>query len=504
MVPNLAKFSNLIRSKLSDLSDLATFPPQFILLSSSVGVGLGLLLLGSTSPMQAVGGLLSCLGILLIWRSHSSAFRDRLTGLPNRTLFMRRLERSVRQTNQRKQNGFAVLFLDLDRFKSMNKKFGSKRGDRLLVKIASRLKTSIGSHDFLARVGGNEFAILLSEVQSEEQASWDAHHLQVQLNLPFEIDTQEICLTTSIGIALSSAGYVWSDDLLRDAQTAMYHAKSLGRARYALFQPSMRVQAVTLLQIETDLRRAVERQELRLHYQPLVSLQTGKIVGFEALARWQHPKHGLIAPAEFIPIAEDSGLITSVGYWAMLQACYQLRIWQQRFLTDPPLMVSVNLSSRQFAQPNLINQVECVLAETGLDAQSLKLEITESMVMEDIEAAIATLEQIKALNVRLGIDDFGTGYSSLSHLYRFPADTLKVDQSFISRIGLDEENNEIVRAIVTLAHNLGMTVIAEGIETQEQLAMLRSLNCEYGQGYFFSEPLNHEAAATLFAAAPRW
>jgi len=470
-------------------------------MGSAVGLGL---LLWRIPLAQIVTVLVVSGGMLLTWRSLDSIFRDRLTRLPNRTLFMRRLECSVRQTNQYKQNEFAVLFLDLDRFKSINKKLGSKNGDRLLVKVAQRLKTDIGGSNFLARVGGNEFAILLRDVQFADQASWAAHHLQVQLNLPFEIDAHEICLTASIGIALSSAGYVWSDDLLRDAQTAMYHAKSLGRARYALFQPSMRVQAVTLLQIETDLRRAIERQELRLHYQPLVSLKTGKIAGFEALARWQHPKHGLIAPAEFIPIAEDSGLIISVGYWAMLQACHQLRIWQRQFPTDPPLMISVNLSSRQFAQPNLINQVECVLAETGLEAQTLKLEITESMVMDDIEAAIATLEQIKALNVRLGIDDFGTGYSSLSHLYRFPADTLKVDQAFVSRIGLDEENNEIVRAIVTLAHNLGMTVIAEGIETQEQLALLRSLNCEYGQGYFFSEPLSHEAAESLIAASPRW
>jgi diguanylate cyclase (GGDEF)-like protein len=503
VVSNLSGFPNLIRSKLSSLSGVTAFPLQPVLISSSVGIGLVLLLLKGILLTQAVG-LIVIGGMLLAWRSHNSAFHDRLTGLPNRALFMRRLEYSVRQTNQYKQDGFAVLFLDLDRFKSINKKLGSKNGDRLLVKIAHRLKTCITCQDLLARVGGNEFAILLRDVQSTDQASWAAHHLQVQLNLPFEIDTHEVCLTTSIGIALSSTGYVWSDDLLRDAQTAMYHAKSLGRARYALFQPSMRVQAVTLLQIETDLRRAVERQELHLHYQPLVSLQTGKITGFEALARWQHPKHGLISPAEFIPIAEDSGLITSVGYWAMLQACQQLRTWQQQFPADPPMMISVNLSSRQFAQPNLINQVECVLAETGLDAQTLKLEITESMVMEDIEAAIATLGQIKALNVQLGIDDFGTGYSSLSHLYRFPADTLKVDQSFVSRIGLDEENNEIIRAIVMLAHNLGMTVIAEGIETEEQLAMLRSLNCEYGQGYLFSEPLTHEAAATLIATSPCW
>lgn len=503
MVSNLSGFPNLIRSKLSNLGRVTASPLQSALLGGSAGIGFVLLLLQGIPLIQIVG-LIVAGGILLTWRSHHSAFRDRLTGLANRALFMRQLECSVRQTNQHKQAGFAVLFLDLDRFKSINKRLGSKNGDRLLVKIAHRLKTCIGCHDLLARVGGNEFAILLRDVQSVEQANWAAHHLQAQLNLSFDIDAHEVSLTTSIGIALSSAGYVWSDDLLRDAQTAMYHAKSLGRARYALFQPSMRVQAVTLLQIETDLRRAVERQELRLHYQPLVSLKTGKITGFEALARWQHPKHGLISPAEFIPIAEDSGLITTVGYWAMLQACRQLRIWQQQFPADPAMMISVNLSSRQFAQPNLINQVECVLAETGLDAQTLKLEITESMVMEDIEAAIATLEQIKALNVRLGIDDFGTGYSSLSHLYRFPADTLKVDQSFVSRIGLDEENNEIVRAIVTLAHNLGMTVIAEGIETEEQLAMLRSLNCEYGQGYLFSEPLSHEAAATLIATSPRW
>ncbi|PSB14150.1 diguanylate cyclase, partial [filamentous cyanobacterium Phorm 46] len=320
---------------------------------------------------------------------------------------------------------------------------------------------------------------------------------------------REVFVTASIGIAVGGEPTAPSreqpEHLLRDAHTAMYRAKALGTGRYQVFNASMHDLALERLQLETDLRMAVKRREFLLHYQPFVSLTSGKIIGFEALVRWQHPQRGLISPVKFIPVAEETGAIVPLGEWVLEEACRQLRLWEGMFDFDRPLIMSVNLSGKQFAQPDLVDRIQAILGATGLNAESLKLEITESVVMDDVESAIAVLKQMKALNVKLGIDDFGTGYSSLSYLSRFPTDTLKVDKSFVGLMELGEgENVAIVRTIVALAHALGMDVIAEGVETAAQLARLRAIGCEYGQGYFFAKPLPSDEATALMASEPQW
>jgi len=443
----------------------------------------------SALPLISILVLVAC---ILLGRSLYLALYDRLTGLPNRTLFLQQLEFALQADEP-----VAVLLLDIDDFKTINESLGTAAGDRLLLTLARRLQPFTPST--IARVGGNELAVLCNH--SQEAAVQLANQLQAAALLPFPLAGQERHITVSIGIAFSDCS-AWADDLLKEAQLAVYHAKSLGRARSVVFQPSLRVPPVALRQLETDLRSAIERQELRLHYQALVSLQTGGIAGFEALVRWQHPQHGLLAPAEFIPLAEDNGLIAAVGEWTLIEACQQLRIWQQQFPQEPPLLVSVNLSSKQLNQANLPAQIEQILQQTGIAASTLKLELTESIAIQ--EEAIAVLKEIKALEVRIGIDDFGTGYSSLSYLYQFPSDTLKIDQSFVRRLGSDSGIDAIVHSIIALAHTLGLTVVAEGIETAGQLAILRRLHCEYGQGYFLSKPLAPDAAAALLATSPRW
>lgn len=438
------------------------------------------------------------------------AFHDKLTGLSNRALFMDRLGHLVELTKRRQDYLFAVLFLDLDRFKVVNDSLGHTIGDRLLVEIARKLQTCLRPGDTVARLGGDEFTILVENIKDVSDATRLANQIQNELTLPFNLNGQKVFTTTSIGIALSTTGYHQPEDLLRDADIAMYRAKALGRARHEVFDMTMHTRAVALLQLETDLRQAVNRQEFLLHYQPIVSLSTGRITGFEALVRWQHPARGLISPAEFIPMAEETGLIFSLGWWVLREACRQMRAWQDSSLEEPrandqgQLTMSVNLSSKQFTQPHLAQAIHQILEETGLDGGCLRLEITESAVMENAESAIATLLQLKKLGVQLYIDDFGTGYSSLSYLHRFPIDTLKIDRSFVGRMSSDSENSEIVRTIVTLAHNLGLDVVAEGVETHEQLAQLRTLQCEYGQGYFFSRPLDVAAVETLMAAKLQW
>lgn len=452
-------------------------------------------------------------GILLLvtfsvwggWRSLHNASHDRLTALPNRALFLKRLESALRQPHGQSHGqsrrrsthkSFGVFYLDLDEFRAINEHVGWTGGDQLLTALARRLRSYLGSKTALARVGGNEFVIVKWGVVTPADAMQVADRLHDEIITPFHINGQDICATASIGIALST-DYVWAHDLLKDAQLAMYHAKRQGRACHAVFQPHMRVQVASFTQSGSDLRLAIERQELRLFYQALVSLQTKQIIGFEALVRWQHPKHGLISPAEFIPLAENTGLIVAIGRWAIRQACEQLRRWQQASLVEASLLMSVNLSAQEFSQPDLIHYIQQVLHDTGVEGHRLKLEITESTLMQNLEVAIATLHQIKALGIQIGIDDFGTGYSSLSHLYYFPTDTLKLDQSFVRRLGKHSENDKIVYAIIMLAHNLGMNVIAEGIETWRQLDLLRSLQCEYGQGFLFSKPVDREAATHL-------
>jgi diguanylate cyclase (GGDEF)-like protein/PAS domain S-box-containing protein len=425
------------------------------------------------------------------------AFHDALTGLPNRALFVDHLKLGVQRARRREDMLFAVLFLDLDRFKVINDSLGHMVGDQLLVGIARRLETCLRPGDTIARLGGDEFTVLLEDIADEEEVIEVAQRLQKELTQPFNLGGHEVFTSASIGIALSTTGFEKPEDLLRDADTAMYRAKSLGKARHELFDRGMHTRALSQLQLETDLRRAIDRQEFIIHYQPIVSLENFRLAGFEALVRWQHPERGLIPPTDFIRIAEETGLIVPLGHWVLREACYQMREWQKIIPADPPLSISVNLSSKQFMQPDLIGQVKAVLDESKIDPRSLKLEITESVVMENIEAATEMLKQLRDLGVELSIDDFGTGYSSLSYLHRFPISTLKIDRSFVSSMADNNENTEIVRTIVMLARNLGMKVVAEGVETKEQLAQLRALECDYGQGYFFSRPTDVDATGKL-------
>ena len=419
-------------------------------------------------------------------------FYDSLTGLPNRVLLLERL-RTVMQTAQRGQDSlFGLLFIDLDRFKVINDSLGQLLGDRLLVAIAERLASCLRLGDTLARLGGDEFVILLEDAKNADTATRIADRIHRELWQPFRVEDHEIFTAASVGIALSTIPYDRPEDLLRDANIAMHRAKDQGRARYEIFHPMMYTNAVALLQLETDLRRAIERNEIELHYQPIISLRSQRLSGFEALLRWRHPIRGWVSPLEFVPIAEQTGLIVPIGAWVLREACRQMQVWQSQFGGGGLLTINVNLSSKQFS-PELADQISQVLQETGLNPSQLKLEITESLLMENAESAIERLTQLRQLGVQLAIDDFGTGYSSLSYLHRLPIDTLKIDRSFIQRIDSDGEQLAIVRTIIMLAWNLGMEVVAEGAETAKQVAQLKALRCEYAQGYFFSRPLDTKA-----------
>ncbi len=418
-----------------------------------------------------------------------NAFHDSLTGLPNRLLFMERLAQTVARAQQSADHQFAVLFLDLDRFKVINDSLGHLIGDQLLIAIARRLEACVSREDMVSRLGGDEFTILLERIQNLEDAKKIAERVHKALSTPFNLNGHEVFTSASIGITLSTTAYELPEDLLRGADIAMYRAKASGKACHEVFDTEMHTRVVNLLQLENDLRRAVERQEFLLYYQPIVALATGKIMGFEALVRWQHPEQGLVSPVKFVPMAEETGLIIPLGQWVLREACRQMKAWHAAFPSQPPLSISVNLSSRQFSQPSLIKQIRQILADTELEAHYLKLEITESAIMENTESAMDMLLQLKAMGIQLSVDDFGTGYSSLGYLYRFPMDLLKIDRSFISRVDVDGEKLELVRTIITLAWNLGMDVVAEGVETTKQLAQLKALKCEYAQGYLFSKPL---------------
>ncbi|OUL18449.1 GGDEF domain-containing protein [Nostoc sp. RF31YmG] len=428
------------------------------------------------------------------------AFYDALTGLPNRVLFMDRLGQAIERVKTYPDELFAVLFLDLDRFKVVNDSLGHLVGDQLLVAFAQRLQSCLQPEDIVARLGGDEFTILLSHIKSIDDATRIAEQIHQLLKLPFNLHGYEVFTTASIGIALSTTGYNQPADLLRDADTALYRAKEQGKAWHIVFDTTMYDRAVALLQLETDLRWAIERQELQVFYQPIVSVATGKITGFEALVRWQHPERGLISPSEFIPVAEETGLIVPIGQWVLRESCQQLRQWQLQFPAMKPLTINVNLSGKQFSQPHLVEQIDQILQETGLDPSNLKLEITESAIITSPEKAATVLEKLKAFGLQLCIDDFGTGYSSLAYLHHFPIDVLKIDRSFVNQIDRDGDQLAIIRAIITLAHNLGMSVVAEGVETINQLVQLRLLECDQAQGYLFSRSLDKEKTSALLAS----
>lgn len=431
------------------------------------------------------------------------ALHDALTGLPNRALFMDRLQQQLKRTQNQNKYLFAVLFLDLDRFKVVNDSVGHLIGDKLLIEIARRLEKSIAPTDTVARLGGDEFAILLENISSKSEATLVAESIYQTLTFPFNIEGYELFTTASIGIALSTVGYEKPEDILRDADLTMYSAKEHGKARYEVFDNSLRDRALQRLELETDLRRAIEREEFEVYYQPITSLKLGTLSGFEALARWKHPTKGYIQPAEFIPICEETGLIIPLGNWLLKEACQTVYNWQLKYPEHPAIRMSVNLSGHQFRESHLIEEVEKVLEETGLSGRFLKLEITESTLIDNLDTVTDIILHLRKKQIQFSIDDFGTGYSSLSYLHRFPVDTIKIDRSFVSQMQADD-NSAIVKAIITLAHMLNMDVIAEGIETTSQLAQLRLLQCEYGQGFFFSKPLSKNEAENLIASSPQW
>ena len=443
-----------------------------------------------------------------------NALHDALTNLPNRALFLDRVRHVLALSHRHTSYKFAVLFIDLDEFKVVNDSLGHAAGDALLKQIALRLSASIRGVDTisrsvlmqttsqvaneasLARVGGDEFTILLEDIRDCGDAIRVAERLQERLVIPFVVERQEVVISASIGIAFCATSYTNSEDLVRDAEIAMYRAKREGKARSQVFDAEMHIVAVKRLQLETDLRRALELGEFRVHYQPILSLQSGRIAGFEALSRWQRPE-GLLSPAHFIQIAEQTGIILPMNRLLLREACLQLREWHSQFPSDPPLTMSVNITPKEFAQQDLAAQIKTILSEVGIHPSSINVEITETIAMADPQRSSLVLSELKALGVHISIDDFGTGYSSLSRLQGFPVDTLKIDRSFIATIDTDRETKKIVRIIIMLAHNLGLKVVAEGAETEEQVNLLKQLKCELVQGYFFARPDDHAAAQAL-------
>lgn len=442
---------------------------------------------------------------VIAYKALYNLFYDSLTGLPNRSLFAKQI-RELKRRNRSKSSGFiAILCLDLDRFKLINDGLGYQAGDRILIISARRLQEHLTSKAILARVGADEFAIALKTTEDASEAIKVANHLDKALAVPFKLSQQVIFSSACIGIAFNRINEDFQpEELLQASHTAMYKAKASGKSRHEVYATKMHEQALKRLQLEADLNQAIANREFELFYQPIICLKTGVINGFEALVRWQSPTRGFISPSAFIPVAEETGLIVPMGEWILLTACRQMQEWREQFANARSVMMSVNLSSRQFAQPNLLAQIQEALIVTGLNAANLKLEITESMVMDDVENTIALLERLKELNIKISMDDFGTGFSSFSYLHRFPVDTLKIDRSFVSNMSQGFKNIEIVNTIVILAHKLGMDVIAEGIETQSEREIIHNFDCEYGQGYFFAKPLSSKDATKLLADNIQW
>jgi diguanylate cyclase (GGDEF)-like protein len=436
-------------------------------------------------------------------QSRFAAFHDSLTELPNRNFFSKHLSELLENNALDKSANFAVLFLDLNRFKNINDSLGHTVGDLLLINVAKRLKSVIRNNDVVARFGGDEFAIVLDNIADIEQVIELAERIQTTLSAPFALSGRRIFSSSSIGIAMSSLGYASAEDILRDADIAMYYAKEHDEG-LAVFDQEMHTKAVSLMQTESDLRYALERREFFLTYQPIVELSSAELVGFEALIRWNHPTRGMVPPMEFIPLCEETSLILPITFWVIREACEQMKKWHIMMPQNNLVSVSVNISGKHFAESDLIEQIKQILAETGINPHCLKLEITESEVMANAENVIDMLKQLKALGLQLMIDDFGTGYSSLSYLHRFPTDTLKIDRSFVGKMDESNENCEIVKTILSLADTLNLSVIAEGIETAQQLGLLKDLGCEYGQGYLFSRPLPKNEAEALLVEKINW
>ncbi len=432
------------------------------------------------------------------------ALHDGLTGLANRVLFIDRLAFALADVQRRAAPHFSVLFFDLDRFKNVNDSLGHAVGDKLLLGISRRLEHFLRPGDTVARLGGDEFAILIHRVEDASGAIHVADRIQDILSMNFSIGGHDVMVTASIGIAHSSTGYTNPEEILRDADIAMYRAKAEGKARYEIFDRDMHQSAVALLKLETELRRSVHRGDFLMNYQPIVSLDRGRIVGFEGLVRWQHPERGIVTPANFISIAEETGLIVPLGWWVLRESCQQTRLWQEQFPSEPPLWISVNMSGKLFLKSDMVDHLLGILEETGLEPRSLRLEVTENVVMDHADLAIRNLMELRALGIQLSIDDFGTGYSSLSYLQRFHYDELKIDRSFVSQLSSPGESRAIVETILNLANSLGIGVVAEGIETADQVDRLRQMKCPHGQGYWFSRPLAPPAAEELIASAPTW
>ena len=432
----------------------------------------------------------------------ASRLYDALTGLPNRTLMLDRIERAIARARRKSELIFALLVVSLDRFEVLQTQISEREIRTILATAGKRLQQLMRTADTVARLEGPNFAIHLDEIRHVSDARRVAGRVAEALGAPIELVGREVRLSTSIGIALSVTGYERPEDIVRDAFVAMNQARSGGGNRQEMFDQKMQSEVELRMRLEADLRRALERDEFQVFYQPIVSLETWRISGFEALVRWRHPERGLVSPAEFIPVAEETGQIVPIGEWVLRESSRQMKCWQDEH-PELDLSISVNLSGRQVAEPDLVDTVARVIDETGLRPGSLKLELTETLLMHHYEGAIQKMHHLRDMGIKLSIDDFGTGYSSLSHLHRFPIDFLKVDRSFVGRVGQDARESEIVKVIVGLGRNLGMQVIAEGVETSEQAGFLRDLECEYGQGYYFARPLDAEAAGALLPHAVR-